>query len=151
MESERTTLKATKLSKEFSPMQAIAASVWNKFRRVARIFRGQGRFLRITAQILDIYERLNYMQTLQGTSFRNKYLHKLKIFWIVIQAETYNFMIKMLCFSSYNIYNNHFQNILILFDVLPNFPFITGQTMYDYYLKTWYIRVGSRVAEQRKA
>ena len=31
---------------------------------------------------------------------------------------------------------NHFHNILELFDVLPNFPFITSLTMRDYYLKT---------------
>ena len=28
---------------------------------------------------------------------------------------------------------NQFHNILRLFDVLPNFPFITGDTMRDYY------------------
>ena len=30
--------------------------------------------------------------------------------------------------------NNHFHNILILFDALPNFPFTTSETMRDYYL-----------------
>ena len=49
--------------------------------------------------------------------------------------------------SSYN----HFRNILRLFDVLPNFPFITSQTMCDYYLQTWYIRITSRVTERLKA
>ena len=29
---------------------------------------------------------------------------------------------------------NHFHNILRLFDVLPNFPFTTSETMWDYYL-----------------
>ena len=29
---------------------------------------------------------------------------------------------------------NHFHNILRLFDVLPNFPFTTSETMGDYYL-----------------
>ena len=29
---------------------------------------------------------------------------------------------------------NHFHNILRLFDVLPNFPFTTNETMCDYYL-----------------
>ena len=29
---------------------------------------------------------------------------------------------------------NHFHNILRLFDVLPNFPFPTSETMRDYYL-----------------
>ena len=29
---------------------------------------------------------------------------------------------------------NHFHNILILFDDLPNFPFITSETMRNYYL-----------------
>ena len=34
---------------------------------------------------------------------------------------------------------NRFHNILRLFDVLINFPFTTGETMCDYYLKTWCI------------
>ena len=45
---------------------------------------------------------------------------------------------------------NHFHNILKLFDVLPNFPFTTSETMGDYCLKTWYIRVAERVAERLK-
>ena len=43
---------------------------------------------------------------------------------------------------------NHFYNILRLFDVLPNFLFTTSETMRDYYLQTWHIRVASRVAKQ---
>ena len=43
---------------------------------------------------------------------------------------------------------NHFHNILSLFDVLPNFPFTTSETMRDYYLETWYIQVASRVVER---
>ena len=34
---------------------------------------------------------------------------------------------------------NRFHNILRLFDVLINFPFTTGETMWDYYLKAWCI------------
>ena len=30
--------------------------------------------------------------------------------------------------------NNHFHNVFRLFDVLPNFPIITSETMRDYYL-----------------
>ena len=41
-------------------------------------------------------------------------------------------------------------NILRLFDVLPNFPFTTGETNRDYYYKTWYIQVASPFAEQLK-
>ena len=33
---------------------------------------------------------------------------------------------------------NHFHNILRLFDVLPNLPLITSETMRNYYLQTWY-------------
>ena len=43
---------------------------------------------------------------------------------------------------------NRFHKILKLFDVLPNFPFTTSETMRDYYLQTWYIRVASRIAER---
>ena len=42
---------------------------------------------------------------------------------------------------------SHFHNILRLFDVLTNFPFTTSETICDYYLQTWYIRVASRVAK----
>ena len=33
-----------------------------------------------------------------------------------------------------------------LFDVLPNFPFTTSETMPDYYLQRWCIKVASRAA-----
>ena len=49
----------------------------------------------------------------------------------------------------FDTYNN-FHNILRLFDVLPNFPFTTSETMGEYYLYTWYIRVTSRVAKRLK-
>ena len=45
---------------------------------------------------------------------------------------------------------NQFHNILRLSNVLPNFPFTTSETMGDYYLQAWYIRVASRVVEQLK-
>ena len=44
--------------------------------------------------------------------------------------------------------DKYFHNVLRLFDVLPNFPFTTSETMGDYYLQTWYIPVASRVAER---
>ena len=50
------------------------------------------------------------------------------------------------CFSSYN----RFYNILRLFDVLINFPFTTSETIRDYYLKTWCIRIALRVAKRLK-
>ena len=46
--------------------------------------------------------------------------------------------------------DNQFHNFLRLFDVLPNLSFTASETMYDYYLETWNIRVASRVAEQLK-
>ena len=45
---------------------------------------------------------------------------------------------------------NQFHNILRFFDILPNFRFSTSETMPDYYLQTWYMRVASRVAESLK-
>ena len=45
---------------------------------------------------------------------------------------------------------NHVHNILRLFDVLPNALFSLSETIRDYYLQTWYIRVASRVAEPLK-
>ena len=35
-------------------------------------------------------------------------------------------------------------------DVLPNFPFPAIEMMCEFYLKTWHIRVASRVAKQLK-
>ena len=49
-------------------------------------------------------------------------------------------------FSTYN----QFHNTLSLFDDLPNFPFTSSETMGDHYLKTWYMRVASAVAERLK-
>ena len=46
--------------------------------------------------------------------------------------------------------NTRFHNILRLFDVLSNPRFTTSETIGDYYLYTWYIRIASRVAERRK-
>ena len=39
-----------------------------------------------------------------------------------------------------NIYNLG-RNILRLFDVSTDFPLTTSETMCNYYLKTWYMRV----------
>ena len=47
--------------------------------------------------------------------------------------------------------NNYFHIILRLFDVLPNFPITTSETMRNYYLLTWHIRIASQVAEQLKS
>ena len=65
-----------------------------KFRRVARNFWGQGRFLKIRAQIHDSSERLNYMQTLPRTSLKNNYLYQILINLASILTRVYNFMIK---------------------------------------------------------
>ena len=46
--------------------------------------------------------------------------------------------------------DNDFHNVLRLFDVLPNFLFTTSETMGDYYLQRWYIRVASLVVKQLK-
>ena len=35
-----------------------------------------------------------------------------------------------------NFVDNHFHNILRLFDVLSNFLFATSEVMFDYYLQT---------------
>ena len=37
-------------------------------------------------------------------------------------------------FCIFELTYNHFHNILRLFNVLPNFPFTTSETMDDYYL-----------------
>ena len=45
----------------------------------ARIFWGQGRFLKIKTQILNSSERLNYMQTLPRASLKHNYPYQIKI------------------------------------------------------------------------
>ena len=56
-------------------------------------------------------------------------------------------MEKKLTGRDYTLSYNQCHVILRLFDVSPNFPFITSETMC---LKPRYIRVASRVAEQLK-
>ena len=46
-----------------------------------------------------------------------------------------------------NFADNWIDNIMRLFNVLPNFAFTISKTMADYYLYTLYIRVASRVAK----
>ena len=49
-----------------------------------------------------------------------------------------------------NFVDNHFRNILRLFDVLLNLTFATSERMRDYYLQIWYIRVALQVAKRLK-
>ena len=49
-----------------------------------------------------------------------------------------------------NFPDNQFHNIVRLFDVKLNFRFTASETIDDYYLQTWYLRVAPRVAERRK-
>ena len=50
--------------------------------------------------------------------------------WLFITNSAVNKTYK----AKENFSDNHFHNILRLFDVLPNFPFTTSETMRDYYL-----------------
>ena len=45
---------------------------------------------------------------------------------------------------------NHIHNILRLYDVLGNFLSATSETMCNYALLKWYIRVASRVFKRLK-
>ena len=56
--------------------------------------------------------------------------------------------LQFVCLNPHTSGYNEFHNILRLFNVLPNFPFTTSETMGDYYLQTWYIPVASGVAER---
>ena len=67
-----------------------------------------------------------------------------------IYIYTYIYMYICYVYSAYGLNYNHFHNILRFFDVLPNFSLTTSETIHDYYLKTWYIRVASGVTEQLK-
>ena len=49
-----------------------------------------------------------------------------------------------------NCADKHFHNILRLFDALPNFSSTKSETMRNYYLETWYIRIVSQVNEGLK-
>ena len=63
-------------------------------RCVSRDFWGQGRFLKIRAQILNRSERLNYMQTLPRASLKNNYPYQILIILASILTRAYNFMVK---------------------------------------------------------
>ena len=66
-------------------------------------------------------------------------------FSLFLQLAFYNYLFSIFTLSWFY---NHFHNILRLFDVLPNFLFTKSETICDYYLKMWYIRVASRVGER---
>ena len=68
------------------------------------------------------------------------------------QTSQWSFFAKILnSFKPLTIFDcNHFHNILRIFDILPNSPFTGSETMRDYYIWTWYLRVASRLAEQLK-
>ena len=71
-------------------------------------------------------------------------------FWIKLTQKGYFRTKKMkitIEFYIFKLIYNHFHNNLRLFDVLPNFPITTSETMCDYYLETWYIRVAARIVE----
>ena len=52
-----------------------------------------------------------------------------------LSRETLNVIIKIWWLENQILQsNNHFHNIFRLFDVLPNFPFTTSETMRDCYL-----------------
>ena len=88
------------------------------FRRVVKNFLGQGRFLKIRAQILNSSKSLNHMQKLTRACLKNNCLYQTPNILANIQARAYNFMIKrvprgfniltrqkkMSCFSSFTIY-----------------------------------------------
>ena len=73
-----------------------------------------------------------------GTKFPQK-----GYFWS--ETEKLNITIEL---NIFELAFNHFHGILRLFDVLPNFHFTTCETMCDYYLWKWYIRVASRDNER---
>ena len=44
--------------------------------------------------------------------------------------------------------DNHFNDIFRVFYVFRDFTFTACETMSDYYLQTWYVRVVSRLSER---
>ena len=87
-------------------------------RCVVRNFRGQGRFLKVRAQILNSSEELIYMQTLPRASLKNNHPYQILITLVSILNRAYDFMIREskealtfllgkiqdIIFSSYTIY-----------------------------------------------
>ena len=60
------------------------------------------------------------------------------------------FLLTKILKAKENFPDNHCHNIQRLFDILPNFPFTTSETMCNYYLYTGYIQFASRVAKRFK-
>ena len=52
------------------------------------------------------------------------------------------------CLNIYADSDNHFHNILRLFDVLPTSVFTISEMIRDFYLQAWSIGIASRVAER---
>ena len=69
---------------------------------------------------------------------------------IIIISIIMSYVFQLIMYFRFRTSYNHFHNILRLFDFLPNFPVTKSETMGDYFLKTWYIQVVSRVAERLK-
>ena len=57
----------------------------------------------------------------------------MRIEYCVLYQRKKLMLIEIALYSSLKTYNQ-FYNILRLFDVLPNFPFTTSETVGDYYL-----------------
>ena len=71
---------------------------------------------------------------------QKRFSPNMSIFWpIKLLIKTWN--------AKENFADNHFNIIFSICDVLPNFNFIASETMCNYSLQTWYIRVASWVAE----
>ena len=83
--------------------------------------------------LLKIYEHINIctQKTLLHLEILPKYISS--FFPKAIDALSLLEVFRSIHVLSYACYS-HFQNILRLFDVLPNFPFTTTEMMPDYYL-----------------
>ena len=79
-----------------------------------------------------------YLQKIVFICFNDSPLKIMKnAFYVIVKVL---FVLKIFKFLSwlFGHLDNHFHNILRLFDVLPNFLFTTSETMRNYYLPTGY-------------
>ena len=53
---------------------------------------------------------------------------------LLVEKHLKHLVVYCLIHLQKNVFYNQFQNVLKLFDVLPNFPFTSSEMMGDYYL-----------------
>ena len=91
--------------------------------------RGIGKDLKIFMS--TVFENTLFRNSLLKFQGKVNYLSNQRLSW----TQYFKNIQQNICLNNFRMYLNcnHFHNILRLFNVLPNFPFTTSETMRDHY------------------